>query len=62
VAASTLARWRLPDDLDRTIGKEGVGRCASRRVGCANDSGAKKGEGGTAVTQHILKGGGCHGG
>jgi hypothetical protein len=29
-AASTPARWRLPGDLDRTIGKDGVGRGASR--------------------------------
>jgi hypothetical protein len=43
VAASTPARWRLPDDLDRTIGKEGVGRGASRRVGHVNGGGAKRG-------------------
>jgi hypothetical protein len=43
VVASTLEWWPLLGDLDRTIGKEGVGRGASRRVGRANGGGGKKG-------------------
>jgi hypothetical protein len=42
-----------PGNLGRTIGKEGVGRGALRRVGCANGGGAKTGHGGDG--QLLLK-------
>jgi hypothetical protein len=43
VVALTPARWWLPGDLDQTIVNEGVGRGASRWVGCLKSGGAKGG-------------------